>query len=218
LARLLRLAQSEPATPELYVALVQLCRFCGQLEASIAADERARGLDPHVSTSANHTYWQLGDPERALAACAPGTFALDTMILASLGRSAEAVVLLAERESTLPPASRAYLASIRTVIQGSHEECLTATEQALGGWPDPEGRYYLAANLARLGASDRALAELNQCLDDGFIHYRVLRRDPCVDSLRGRPAFDALCERAAARYRDACIVFADAGGQRLFGL
>ena len=62
-------------------ALVQVCRFCGQLEASIAANERARGLDPHLSTSANHTYWHLGDLERAYAACTPGTFGLDAMTL-----------------------------------------------------------------------------------------------------------------------------------------
>ena len=218
MVRLLGLAQSAPATPELYVALVQLCRFCGQLEASIAADERARGLDPHVLTSANHTYWHLGDLERAFAACTAGTFGLDAMILARWGRSAEAVALQREREASLPPTTRAVAASHRLVIEGDREECLRVTEQAIAGWPDPEGRYYLATNLARIGAPDRALAELNRCLDDGFIHYRLLKRDPCVDSLRTRPAFDALCERAAAKYRDACIAFADAGGQRLFGL
>lgn len=85
-------------------------------------------------------------------------------------------------------------------------------------WPDPEGRYYLATNLTRFGGHERALAELNRCLDDGFVHYRLLTRDPDVDSLRTLPAFDSLRTRAAERYRDACLAFADVGGQRLFGL
>ncbi|HET7747531.1 MAG TPA: winged helix-turn-helix domain-containing protein [Vicinamibacteria bacterium] len=219
MTRLLGLAQSAPAAPELYVALVQVCRFCGQLEASIAADERARGLDPHVSTSANHTYWHLGDLDRAFAACTAGVFGLDAMILARWGRHAEAIALQREREATLPPTARLMAAAHRLFIEGSdREECLRVTEQALAGWPDAEGRYYLATNLARLGEEERALAELNRCLDDGLIHYRLLKRDPGVDPLRGRPAFEALLERSAARYRDACIAFADAGGQRLFGL
>ena len=52
------------------------------------------------------------------------------------------------------------------------------------------------------------IAELNESLDRGFIHYRFLSRDP---------AFGALRQRVAMKYRDACIAFTDAGGQ-LFGL
>jgi TolB-like protein/pimeloyl-ACP methyl ester carboxylesterase len=218
MVRLLGLAQSSPATPELYGALVQVCRFCGQLEASIAADERARGLDPHVSTSVNHTYWHLGDLDRAFAARQPGTFGLDAFILARWGRQAEAIALQREREASLPPTSRTVAAAHRTMIEGNVEDCLRFTEEALASWPDPEGRYYLATNLARLGEIPRALAELGRCLDDGFVYYRLLKRDPNVDSLRGLPAFEALSERAAAKYREACMAFADADGQRLFGL
>jgi hypothetical protein len=58
---------------------------------------------------------------------------------------------------------------------------------------------------------------LNRCLDDGFIFYRVTKRDPTVDVLRPPPGFTALSDRAAAKYRDACLAFADAGGRRLFG-
>jgi DNA-binding winged helix-turn-helix (wHTH) protein/TolB-like protein len=218
MVRLLELAQTEPATPELYAALVQVCRYCGQLEASIAADERARGLDPHISTSANQTYFQLGDLDRAFAARAKGTFGLDAMILARWGRRDEAIALQRDREANLPPASRAVAAAHRTFIEGNREECLPITERAVALWPDPEGRYYLATNLARLGRPERAFAELNRCLDDGFILYRVVKRDPAIDGLRTMPEFSALCERAAAKYRDACVAFADAGGQRLFGL
>lgn len=219
MVRLLELAQSAPHAAELYAALVHVCRFCGQLEASVAAHERARGLDPHVPTSVNQTYWHLGDLERAFAACTSANFGLDAMILARWGRREEAIALQLEREASLPPTSRAVAASHRMTIEGvPREECLRVTQRAIAAWPDPEGRYYLATNLARLGEPDRALTELNPCLDDGLIHYRLLKRDPGVDSLRGSPGFEALSARSAARYRDACVAFADAGGQRLFGL
>jgi TolB-like protein/tetratricopeptide (TPR) repeat protein len=218
MVRLLTLAQSSPPAPELFAALVQVCRFCGQLEASVAADERARGLDPHVSTSANHTYWHLGDLDRAFATRASGTFALDAMILARWGRQEEALALLREREASLPLTSRTYLAALRAVIENSPGDSVRLVSQALELWPDPEGRYYLATYLARFGEPDRALTELNRCLDDGFVHYRLLKRDPEVEMLREHPAFQRLLERSAEKYRDACLAFTDAGGQRLFGL
>lgn len=110
MVRLLGLAQSSPGAPELYSALVQVCRFCGQLEASIAAHERARGLDPRVSTSVNQTYWHLGDLDRAFAARQPGTFGLDAFILARWGRKprlyrccASAKPAFRRRRASLPP-------------------------------------------------------------------------------------------------------------------
>lgn len=217
MVRLLGLVQASPSTPQLYASLVQVCRFCGQLEASVAAAERARGLDPQMSTSVNHTYWQLGDTNRAFAARSDGTFMLDAFVLAKWGRPEEAIALLREREAHLPSASRKYSGAYRALLQGD-AECPALLEQAIAGWPDPEGRYYLATFLGRLGHTDRALRELHRCLDDGFILYRLLSSDPELDPVRGEPAFAALRERAAERYREACVAFADAGGQRLFGL
>lgn len=218
MVRLLGRAQAAPTTPELYAALVQVCRFCGQLEASVAAAERARGLDPQISTSVNHTYWQLGDPDRAFSARSHGTFMLDAFVLARWGRQSDAIALLREREEHLPPTSRSYSESFRAWLEGKQEECRALLEQTIAHWPDPEGRYYLATFLGTLGHTDRALSELNRCLDDGFILYRLLASDPNLDCLRNVPGFSALCERAAARYGDACVAFADAGGQRLFGV
>lgn len=129
----------------------------------------------------------------------------------------EAIALLRERETHLCDA-RAFAASLRALVEGAEAECLRATEQAIAHWADPEGRYYLATHFARFGRADRALAELNASLDRGFIHYRRLARDPFLDGLRGTPGFEALRERAGAKYRHACVAFADAGGQRLFGL
>ena len=58
--RLLRRARQRRADPELYAGLVHACRYCGLLEASVAAHNLARQLDPHVATSVPPTFWMLG--------------------------------------------------------------------------------------------------------------------------------------------------------------
>src|SRR5262249_42410995 len=54
--------------PAVFAGLVTAFRFCGLLEASCAAHEQARQLDPKFSTSAAHSYWMLGRYDDALAA------------------------------------------------------------------------------------------------------------------------------------------------------
>jgi tetratricopeptide (TPR) repeat protein len=64
--RLVRRARQRRADPELYAGLVHACRYCGLLDASVAAHEQARRLDPQVQTGVANTYWMLGDYERAI--------------------------------------------------------------------------------------------------------------------------------------------------------
>ena len=140
------------------------------------------------------------------------------MILARWGRHSEAVAVLREREPTLAPAPRAVAAAHRLCFEGKREECLEMTDRALAAWSDPEGRYNLALNLVAMQEANWGLAVLTECLDQGFVHYRQLKRDSIFDPMRSQPAFIALVARAAAKYQEACVAFADAGGQRLFGL
>ena len=63
---LLGRARSGSGQPELYAALVQACRFCGLLEASVAAHERAERIDRNILTSVDHTWWHLCEYGRAL--------------------------------------------------------------------------------------------------------------------------------------------------------
>jgi TolB-like protein len=59
MARLLQRART--ADSDRFAGLVSACRYCGLLDASVAADKRARQLEPRVRTSIVHTWFLLGD-------------------------------------------------------------------------------------------------------------------------------------------------------------
>jgi len=66
MVRLVARARSGRCQPELYAALVQACRFCGLLEAAVAAHHRAEQLDRHILTSVDHAWWHLREYDRVL--------------------------------------------------------------------------------------------------------------------------------------------------------
>ena len=67
-ARLLGRTRAQAADPELFAGLVIACRYCGLLDASLAADRHARRLDPTIRTSVAYTHFMRGDWERAVTA------------------------------------------------------------------------------------------------------------------------------------------------------
>jgi len=67
LERLLARAVKRRTDPDLFAGLVHACRYCGLLEASVAAWELARQLDPSIRTSVIHTFMARGEYERVIA-------------------------------------------------------------------------------------------------------------------------------------------------------
>src|SRR5712664_4005471 len=64
--RLLDRAHQRRSDAELFAGLGHVCRYCGLLRPALVAHQEARRLDPLISTSVMHTYFMLGDYERAL--------------------------------------------------------------------------------------------------------------------------------------------------------
>jgi serine/threonine protein kinase/tetratricopeptide (TPR) repeat protein len=219
IARLLVRARKATAQPEPFVALVQCCRYSGLLSASVAAHERAASLDPQISTSVGHTFYQLGEYDRAHSHVTGGSWMLDAMSLDSLGRGEEALLILRTREkSGIPAPMRAVVCAWRAMLEGNLEESLEAAEQAAFQFIDPEGIFYMALVMARLGDHDRALDTLAKSLDKGFASPFVLIHHPWLESLRSGSRFAEILRAVDSRSREAVAAFRDLGGPKLLGV
>ena len=219
MVRLLQRAAVGASQPELYGALCHVCRFAGQLEASVAAHEQARRLDPQISTSVSQTYWQLGDLESAMRCQGRGMVYLDSFLLVEMGHTEKAIAQLREKEAgLLLDTTRHFIAAFRAVLEGKRQEALEQTESAMAGMPYPEERFWLAAQLARLGETDRALETLRESMVGGFVSYRALDRHPWLVSLRTEPAFTGLRELARQHYNEAVQAFVAANGEQVLGV
>ena len=217
-ARLLRCAQTGSASPDLFVALVLCCRFCGLLEASVAAHERGRELDPQIATSVSHTHYQLGDYGSALRDVGVGAWAIVGMTLGTMGRTAEGLAAFRKVEqSGTPVPMRAFVGAWRAMLEGKRQESLDSAERCIQHYLDPEGVFYMGLIMAHLGESERALNVLRECMDRGFSSVHVLLCNPWFDGLRSRPQFTELLKRGEARFIEADEVYRSAGGPKVLG-
>lgn len=215
-SRLLRLIERRGPDAATFAGLVHALRFCGLLNASRIAHARARALDPTIITSVAHTYWLLGDYEAALRETTGDIGYLTGLALMSLGREADAIAALRWRErDTRDNRARAFLISLRALLEGQRDESLAALRRAEDEITDPEARYYVARSLARLGERDAALASLRLVVDAGYFCYPAIASDPWLDGIRGTPAFAAVLDTALAHHESAARAFNQAGGEAL---
>lgn len=216
LARLLHLVECHGPDPDAFAGLVHALRFCGLLEASRDAHRRARALDPTAITSVAHTYWLLGDYESALRETAGDIGYMPGLALASLGRTSDAVAALRWRErDTRDNRARAFLISLRALLEGDRDESMSALQRAAAELADPEAKYYVARSLAHLGANDAALILLREVVADGYWCYPAFESDHWLDGLRASPAFQTIVDAARSRHESAVKVFHDACGPAL---
>src|SRR5262249_1150392 len=135
--RLLKRGQTHHHDPKLFAGLVHACRYCGLLEASAAAHDRANQLDPQVRTTVVYTYFQQGDFQKAIGTCGPGDGAVKGYSLIALGHKDEAIALTSEVERTAPMEwLKSYALSHRALLQGDKKASLEAFNSFLGH-PNP---------------------------------------------------------------------------------
>ena len=220
MVRLLTRATRQRNDAELFAGLVTACRYSGLLDAAVAAHLRAVELDPLVPTSVVQAYWMRGDVALALAESAKlAGGSLRAMVLALAGRDDEAIADLRDQEGRMPHlVMRQYTMALRTVLEGDRAAALAAIEPLLANpTRDPEGYYFAARYLAKIGDRDRATAALASAVAGGFNTSRAMAWDPWLDSLRGSPGFIAVQAEADARYRAAVAAFQQAGGEQVLG-
>jgi non-specific serine/threonine protein kinase len=219
LVRLLRLGERRAADPDLYAGLVVACRFCGLLDASLAADRRARRIDPAVRTSVHYTHWMLGQYEQTVVSDLEEIQALRYAAMWMLGRHEEALGSLRAHEAQWTTSERWYLTALRAGFEGDHDGCIEATREVLAtGFHDPEGLLFCARNLAQVHAADYSLELLRRAVEGGFHCPRAMVQDPWFDPVRARPEFVHLLHQAEARSAEAGAAFTQAGGERLLGV
>jgi tetratricopeptide (TPR) repeat protein len=215
--RLLKRAHSRRNDPNVFAGLVHACRYCGLVEESAAAHESARRLDPHVQTSAPHTYMILGFPQKALDACGPTDMWIRPKALLELGRKEEALEQLRGVGNANP-----WIVFMQTLLEGDREESLRALNRAQAIFPvhtsDPEARFFQGCLLAKLHDAGRALEFLSIALDEGYHCYYALIHDPDLEPLRAHPQFAPLVNRAAALDRHARTVFLENEGDKLLAV
>lgn len=220
MVRLLERVARGATDPHLFAGLVVACRFCGLLEASLAADRRARRLDPSIQTSVQYTYWAMGDYHQAAVHDVEDIQAIRHGALWMLGRYDEALAGVREALSHAPGSLEHWIVESQlAAMEGRPEDCLRHARAILdAGFHDPEGLLLHCRELAFLGLVPHALEVLQRVVDGGYHCPTQLTLDPWLDPLRGEPAFVRAVRQAEAGRARAEDAYSRAGGDRLLGV
>jgi serine/threonine protein kinase len=223
MVRLMERARVRRNDPELFAGLVHVFRYFDELETSIAAHRRGRHLDPHLITSAAHTYFMLGDYPNAIREYGKGSaFYLDCAALAAMGEDRKALALLKEREQAARSSAMIgrLMRSLRALLEGDWEECRNLIEcpETDNQRSDPELLFYAARHFARINETDRALAMLFAAIDRECLCASAVARDPWFASVRAAPGYAQFTQEAERRRTETHAAFLAAGGEQVIGV
>ncbi|HVQ13781.1 MAG TPA: protein kinase [Vicinamibacterales bacterium] len=220
MVRLLNRVRHAPSEPELFAGLVHACRYCGLLDASVAAYERAQRLDPGVVTSVAQTFLLLGQWERALAVDRSEPSIARPSALYQMGRIDEALEMIrpfAKRD--IHPQLRTALNIMIAAFESRWEDVIRNIRTLVdSNFTDPEGYFHWAGALAVAGDRDGALEMLERTVEAGFYPASALVSYPNLDPLRTTSDFRHIVHRAEERQREALDAFRAADGPQLLGL
>jgi len=217
-ARLLRLVERRGHDAEAFAGLVQACRYAGLLAPSLGAHERALRLDPTARTSVAFTLLLAARPLEALGLDPDPLRFPSSYALLDLGRKDEVRASCAELQARGRGNASAALELVRAAASDEPAAARDAVAALLAStFRDPEGFYFGARLLTRLGDLDLALELLRRACGGGFICAPALDSDPTWDALRAQPAFQELLARARARHRGMVAAYAELGGESLLG-
>jgi serine/threonine-protein kinase len=221
LVRLTRRAAGLRAEPQIFAALVQACRYNGLLAASLAADDRARHLDPSISTSVLHTYYMAGDYDRALEEGHRTSDPIEARALGAMGREPEAIDAARREEARFAhvPTLQSFSTALHAALEGRARDAIASLDALeASGFRDGEGLFYVAIVCARVGETERAHRTLELAVDGGFVCLQAFDRDPYLIPLRTCAWWEPLRARVRAAHDDARAAFAAADGPAVLGL
>jgi len=221
LRRLLQRVKVSRLDAELYVGLVQACRYAGLLQASAAAHSRALRLDPQASASVEYTYFMMGDYSRVMSAPNSDWGYVKACTLMLMNRNQEASELISETLKVMEGMAsyRGGVEILASIIEGNRTESLELMEARLRRkFVDLEHCYHLSRQMSYLGETRRALETLSRITERGFCCYPAITIDPWFEPLRGTREFQAVMEQARALHEQARRVFIEAGGEQALNI
>ncbi len=231
LRRLLRRLHVRQTEPEIYAGLVLVCRFCGLLDASVAAHESATALDPTFKTSIGLTRLARGEFEAALQlASGESDVELRIIALAAMNRNAEALELAQEPRPRISGSDniapmRQFL---RAYLEGRTDDAVAALHLASGvdpqnlhvwpRFPDGEDVLWMARLYTRLGFTELGQLGFRATVEQGYFSVGQFEGDSWLDPLRPDPAFAEAMTLARTRHQRAVGIFVEEGGPGLLGV
>jgi tetratricopeptide (TPR) repeat protein len=213
MVRLLTRARARRHDVDLLAALVTTCRYCGLLDASVAAYEHARRHDPAVRTSVAYTFYLLGEHTRVVETDVDLHSFASILSGFRLGDRDRAIAALRDLERTAPYGTARILAASYRAAMDRDPEMRDAARQLLASsFRDPEGLYLLAMHLCEAGELDSALTALDVAVRGGFTCPSSMRTDAQWASASGSAEFTRLLAVADARHQRAREAFEAADG------
>lgn len=220
MVRLLRLARGRPTDAGLFAGLVHACRYCGLLDASVAAQVRARLLEPSLRTSVGYTYMLLGQYRRALEDADQPLDWTRCFLLALAGDMDEALKVAREEAERPGPGTVGLFTLATCHVLESRPDAAWRAIDALrrSNFSDPEGWFHVALLMVRLGDLDSCEALLAQTVRHGYYVPSTLQQNGWLAPLRSRPAFERIVADALEAHRRAVAAYAAEGGPDLLGV
>jgi TolB-like protein len=218
MARLLPRAQ-EAADPEIFAALISPLRYCGLLDASLAAYARAAALEPRIRTSVVHSWFLERDYARVASTRIEDNPYIVALALAELGRANESLPVLRSMEDRVQTRMRDFIMAARTMTEGDSDSSVAAVGRIVNSaFSDPEALLYLTRHLSHLRQLDTAVQLFERVVRGGHFCYPALATDPWLDPVRKKPEFAKLLKKAEQQHRAAAAEFARLHGERILGM
>lgn len=196
--RLVGRLKTRPRGVDLLGSLVQSLRYCGLLEESLAADTEAKAIDPSARTSVAYTLFVAGDYETAATTGTESDVFLHALAYLALGRRERAQEVVRALMDRVPNSMLSrFLKPTELLAAGDFQGAIEVGRSLYRDFPDPEGRFLFARELAWTGCADEALDYLGELVPQ----YSALPspgRDPWLASIDTTERYSKLLARAEA--------------------